>query len=320
VKNLILLIFMLFGQVLPGQEIPFPDTNTVWYTTHIGACHGGCEVEYHWKEYLAGDTLVGDKTYSIVMFKSLCTYMTESVYGPPHLTISNIPPVMLGGIREDSGRVFFNKFHTAPGGGDYESIMPFLPLNEEILLYNFQWEVGDTHYLTVHDFIPISYVVRSRQQTYGRNSIYLEGLNGVGYYGIVIEGLGEMKGLFGMYYSLASANDYPVDVCMIQHDTIEVGNGYCYTCDSPTSIHYPNVGNLGIYPNPAVDEFRIVSGGPGGFLQIFSATGQRLYSDPSFEENTVVSASEWGARGIYTVVLTDIYGSSRIGRLAIMAD
>jgi hypothetical protein len=248
-------ILLTFTYLLEAQGYNFPTSKAKWETTHYSACIGGSSIYFSWWDYLGADTVMQGVTYQRLMVLPRCKRITAGT----HCDASETPyygvGIPSGGIRREGQKVYFRKFNI-PGGTPWEfaeDALANIPAETEILLYDFNWQIGDTVTATVSSGTPYRYVVSDTSTQNGRKNITLKHLSLIGYTTSVIEGIGHPSGLFGLYYSPVSGIHLPGKVCFYQNNVLILDGEHCNVCSAlPTDVdEFTKSVDYTLSPNPA---------------------------------------------------------------------
>ncbi len=302
---------MCHGQV-------FPQGNAEWISVyHSYPCPSAYKTHV-WDEKLTGDTTIGAYTYQKLTYQPLCLKQFQGKLCQPTLEHSTHPPIDIGGIREEGEKVYFYKFDVPDSiFTDYDFIVAHLHANTEILLYDFNWSANDT----VRVYIENGQVYRTYQVTTvdtidGKKHITLKTLFDFGHDITVIEGHGESRGIFGMYYFFNPTHDDLEHSCFFLDGETQEDHPECYICGT-VSTHDQQLLPLQIFPNPASTELWIDVGDISQpfILQVFNSSGQLIYRDPKYYNDSSIPINTLRLQGWLFISLTDQQGLSRIGKV-----
>lgn len=170
---------------------PFPDSNATWsensyyYWTMFGT---NIEVwNFSGEQFsLKGDTLINSKKYSLVQAQYIWSYTTD--YDTVVIDFSK--PVYLaeiiGGIREDSSKVWFFNFN-----------YPLAPIDSEVVIYDFNLSKGESilypYLRTVQEIDSI----QLNDGSFRRRIVFLEDGDVSDSW---IEGIGSSLGFLGLFH------------------------------------------------------------------------------------------------------------------------
>ncbi len=312
------ILFCLFCCLSFSQV--FPQGNAEWITMYqVHPCM--TSIGYHiWKEKLEGDTVIGNYTYQILTFQPLCIIHFQSKTCPAYESHSQLLPKAIGGIRQEGEKVFFYKFSVSDGlFTNYETIMSRLDDNREILLYDFSWSIGDTVRVYTGQIVHLTYRVTNVEFVDGKNNITLQKILPSGATIKVIEGIGETRGIFGMFYYFNFNHDNLYESCFFQDGEPLEYHSHCALC-GPVSVHEPVVQQtLDLFPNPTSDEIYIDTKDAGKplVLRVYNSTGQLLFMDDKFQDTSPVSFRKLELKGWLFITLTTDNGLIQTGKVLV---
>ena len=312
-SNLLALLCCVAGTApLVAQNFPFPTANAEWITTRVSGCAGGSAIYNSWREYLGGDTVLQNKPYQKLYLQPECTLTTQGTNCNYSLNVYQGPAFVIGALREEDQRVYFQKFESSNGlFTTYEKTMNLLSAGIDILLYDFNWQIGDTLAAEVGGGAAIKYAVTSLSTLpNGRKKYILTHLSGSVYTYEIIEGAGNSMGLFANYINPTGSSYLPVNGCFYHDGAAVLTSAFCTTCGSVTVAPEPEVPALKVYPNPASDRLNIVLTPPNSRsefyeLQIYNLQGQLLYQDAHFSGQGQLSVAQWPAQTALLIVLRE---------------
>lgn len=241
-KKLFVLLILIIGThpSLFSQEyqyVPFPDSGAIWsevfYPEHS---EGEIVPEIYERFALTGeDTLMNELHY-----KKLYLYY-NSVFNKNESTC-------IGGIREDSLKKIYYKG---------ERIHSFKPIDNEIILYDFSLEIGDTIYY--FNFYNILYrlIVEDIDTIQIGNSLRKK-FTFNHWRSKWIEGIGSTRGLLfadrGDFFGPTIIEDNDL-ICFFQNDTLLYHSEWFSDCFpfQTNSIKVQTTTNFKVYPNPVAD-------------------------------------------------------------------
>ena len=225
------------------QYVPFPTENAIWSEYYVSEEQPSPPWFYHYYDKIAmtgEDTTINGKIY-----KKLYLF-NDSVFNINNATY-------LGGIREENKQIFYI-------GEILHFRKPASAANEEILLYDFDLNIGDT--LRAND-----YSINTNFSTLGfdwvvvnidtillgnklRRRIFFD-VDTVTW----IEGIGNLEGfLFASYMPITGTPPHGSIICFKQNDTIVYFNSNyseCMPLNMPAKLAV--LDNIIISPNPATD-------------------------------------------------------------------
>jgi len=307
----------------------FPDSSAQWYEHAIQCTEGTCFQEASVLT-LSADSVMDGKTYTLVGYNWI--YFVSYITGIGFPLSGNyfsyeLPGVILGGLRIDSaGKVWFRKLNDT----STFSIYYYLPIDSEILLYDFDLQVGDS--LSWKPFNSKVEQIDSVQLTDGgwRKRIHFTS-NGMYEPEDWIEGVGSSYGLFGSYEYPPFEGGHFLN-CFLQNDTLlweslgflqtDCDHFYTGTAEIESEI------SISVFPNPSSDFITFdLSNFPNEkfTLTIYNSNGQQVshYSNLHSSQLSTVSfgkipVSQLGADGLYFYTMSfDAQNSSRfsIGKM-----
>src|SRR6185295_11959338 len=202
----IFLLVISFQNCLAQSYHPFPNSNAKWSEENYlyGAQPGGFSTTlYHgWLYALGDDTLIDSLHYTLVGYQATYSYqfVNSDLEYASNSTI-NPPGMIFGAIREDSTKkIWFKKLPANPSFSYSCFAASSLPVDTEVLLYDFNLQVGDTlpwgpNFMNVvwKTVIAIDSIHFSDGSLRKRYKFYFP-LAGDEYW---IEGMGSTLGLFG---------------------------------------------------------------------------------------------------------------------------
>jgi hypothetical protein len=236
---------------------------------------------------ISGDTTFNGSTYSKIWISY--DSMQTTTYA--------------GALRESNGQVYY----AAPG-------------NPERLLYDFTLELGDTvritnYFCTNQDFSVAvtavdSVIFQGTQLRRWHMTVVDSFLTGGELTDKWIEGIGSLYGpLYSMYNYCIVCPTWDL-LCCYHHDSLIFMNPAANTCYQVTNgIDEPERASpVKVFPNPAVDHFRIqpTEGQIVYFIEIFNLQGQRVFSK-WFSGETDADVSNL-RRGVYLIRISDDNG------------
>ena len=278
-KALLLLLLMAAGTAKAQNYEPILQEGNVWYTLDVTTGLGiyepdKCKTLVNW---ISGDTLVEGVRYSKIM-------ETVNDVGNPYLVAL---------LREEEGKVWVRK---RPNG-----------FQSEVLLYNFNANVGDT--LSFGDFEE-SFIVDSIsfEQIGGRERkkiwfwLEYEPFGSETW----IEGIGSDMGLLYCGWFHATGGYYK-SLCFHQNEELVWQNPEYDAC-LITSVEETEMQRTCIYPNPTSDVVSIE--GSVKTLAVFNSFGQCIFSGTT---NTI-DMRDW-PNGVYFIRVMDEKGKNFVRKV-----
>ncbi len=316
-KNFLSYLLCLSSLISFGQV--FQQGNADWISVYQSySCPSA--FSYHlWNETLTGDTTIGPYTYQKLTYQPLCIKQFDGKLCQASLEHSNIPPIDIGGIRQDGKKVYFYKFNV-PNSifTDYDFIVARLEENAETLLYDFNWSTGDTvNVLIENGEVYRTYQVTTVDTIDGNKHITLKTLFAFGHDITVIEGLGESRGIFGMYYFLNPTHDDLLYSCIRQDGEVIEHHLECEICATVSTHDQQLFAPLQLFPNPASDEVWIDVGdvSESFSLHVYNSSGQLVHKDLKYNTENSIPMYSLGLNGWVFIILTDQKGLPRIGKI-----
>lgn len=235
---------------------PFQLENAEWIMFFPYAIIGPGDGGEVWKNNTRSDTLINGKIYKNLTETKVCFWLPDVMGDPSYHTVDDTE-YLIGAIREEGRIVYFF---------DYEE-------NEEIVLYDFNYGVGDTVWYTADDYTAIlsEYTLpdgRIKYEVINSNAdCYPCDLSWI------TQGSGSSYGLFGSYIG-----GYTRLKCFGTDGQIERGD--CDVCEGYLSStnDYELTEQYALYPNPASDELLVPSASSITQIQFFNITGKMILS------------------------------------------
>lgn len=285
-------IFLLIGILVSlwtfSQEYyQFPDSNAIWneYSIHI---ENPQNIAYKTRYGIIGDTIIDLKTYSKIykLIDDTCLNINNTAY--------------FGAIREENKQIFTITIYHG---------------EQEILLYDFSKNVGDTIYSNSPEGymaypIIISGIdsIEINDGSY-RKRFWLEGV----YYSFLaecwIEGFGSIHGLFSPITAILLNYFEPHLSCFKQNESSLYLNNFscdkCF-CTLGTSINDFNGfrDKLQVYPNPFSDQININCESKNEYseIRIYNSNGKMIYKCKEMTYPTKIDLGELPV-GLYLIQL-----------------
>jgi len=265
---------------LNGQNYyPFPVENVNWNVYLEYSLH-----ENPTDTVLLRYTLHGDTTINLVNYKKLCLESGDTL-NPEIETI--------GGLREQDKKIYFI-------GQDFLGH----PHEEELLLYDFNAQIGDTvkhdNYGTIYsiieniDSIEIDGEYRKRYKVYASNNYYFPDQE---YW---IEGIGSiMNGLLGNITSIPlCCYHYWEHICFKENEQVKYLNPSFSECFPDYLLNSMNecfeISKINIYPNPFSNELHIDNIKPHEkiYVRIIDNLGRMIVHKKLTAQNNIIIVPE----------------------------
>ncbi len=307
---------LFLSQVAFSQYTPFPETTAHWsMRTSDGSIPGDQPADdfgYYYE--INGDTLINGINYKKV-FESSATWVIshydiwDPYYGAPvwipySWNNDTVTTKLIGALREDIPlkKVYFRQLLP-----DWMDSCVYMEenstlLNEDVLLFDFDAEEGDTIYLGGMQRPFVINVIDSVQYNDGITRKVFYPIN-QGFYESFIEGLGTRNGLFNHFSVEIVEGTFCYLSCFQVEEEYVIGEGI-YNCDSIDVVERPindlvvNLGGTEItfrtYPSPFSDNITIdlesnTANNLGGFkISLYNQLGQWISDNTAFT-NTPLS-------------------------------
>jgi len=245
---LILSVLPLFA---PAQEyVPFPTKNTIWSEYFFDDAFLPARV-YHYFALKDNDTIINNLEYH-KLYCSFDTVFTEDD--------------LCGGLREENKRVYYYSLKYL----DYEILNEPVPVDTEIILYDFNLQLGDTIASDVYrirgceEFPCEIYLVHVDSILIGGEyrKQYNFGLYFKNQYDIFqdpwVEGVGNLSGLLSDIGSRPTSNWNSWLICMIEDgDVLYHYSGNCYNSNENSVQILENNSEIKIAPNPVESALKV---------------------------------------------------------------
>ncbi|MEM7102773.1 MAG: T9SS type A sorting domain-containing protein [Bacteroidota bacterium] len=316
--TLLIILSFVNQTVLSQSYTPFELDNVEWVMEQVFPHFGPTDDVQYWTMYTTEeDTVINNSTYRLLYINKHC----QDFYDQFHNSVFNDQFVYdnfaVGGLREDSKRLYFYKFEEQPNEPfRFDSGYQRLEEHEEYLLYDFNFAIGDTIHFSTLDLFEVingdttfyetphfTIINSATGQTNGANTYSVSPNISFAFpfaEGSWIEGIGSSYGLFGSYYSYFSRL-----ICYKIDKTVMLGNN-CEPCTGlPVSTIDPALtSDVLLFPNPATDKVFIRMEGDKRLKEvtILDQLGRTLieYSDLDDLQNVEISVMHL-PKGIYMV-------------------
>lgn len=286
IKPLLLLILVFSGFMSTAQEYhPLIEDDKVWLEAfYIGA--NECAYEEVYQLRFGGDTLIDGNIYRKILKRSF-DQVNPGPYCPPFEAQDVEMMVQDVFMREDTSAQQVFIWHI--DNNNY-------PEGQEILLYDFDLEIGDT--VPPGEILPSDYSIGNGVTVDAvMNHTLLNGENLQQFtfdQGSYSEGIGGLYGLYRPHYPALSG--WGSIVCIKQNGNfIYSQSGSLIQCNwMTTAVDIPE-SSIRLYPNPNNGSFRIDLDAPSARgamgLVIFNAMGQKVYADQVVAGLNMIEAS-----------------------------
>lgn len=295
-KKLLLFVILVFsGFTTTAQEYhPLIEDDKVWLEAfYIGA--NECAYEEVYQLRFGGDTLIAGNTYRKILKRSF-DQVNPGPYCPPFEAQDGEFMVEDVFMREDTAAQQVLIWHV--DNNNY-------PEGQEILLYDFNLEIGDT--VPPGDIAPSDYSIGNGvivDTVMNYTLLNGEDRQQFAFFtidqGSYTEGIGGMYGLYRPHYPALSG--WGSIMCIKQNGNFIYSQpGSLTQCNWMTAVDDIPVSSISLYPNPNNGLFKIdidvpsASGTMG--LMIFNAMGQSVYADRVVAGMNTIEASL--QRGLY---------------------
>jgi|GEM_PF-6032465 len=279
--NILLIFTCLFTSCFAQGYTPFFINHSKWVMEKIYPVIGPGDDYLYWENYTLHDTVLDNKTYTILARRDLCFLWADQsgdLHKDPTLDTSER---LIGGLREENKKVYEFDFYN----------------HSEQLLYDYNIVVGDTLYFTPTVFT----IIRALNPPENGLVNYIV-TNSTAYSypfetGKLTEGFGSSYGLFGTYYS--SFNDL---LCFARDEQADSLGYSCTPCSQYFTVgtQEPEIsdsGNVKIYPNPTQGILTLETNNENKILEItvLDIAGQLLKKDNYNTNHVELNLSDFPA-------------------------
>ena len=271
-------------------NFPFPDTYAEWHFRTVSPLIGPTDYFSHKREIMEGDSVFHGKTYHKLYSQLLCVCDCNSQNGPYTQPWSGQSKSLMGGVREEAGKVYFTTFGKQPNDGYFRPVV-------DTLLFDFtlnQWD-------TLNYDLGVKFTVTKVDSTMeGRRRVYLFAQNGPIPKTVVwIEGMGYDYGLLN---SSVYVKDYQY---FTGHSCFTTSAGGCSIPCAVTSVtDQATLEELLIYPNLAENELFLELG--DGFNRIkgyvYAVDGRLITTLDAIGKSATLQVSDWPRGMLYFVL------------------
>ncbi len=273
-----LLCAAFFTQISAQTYQPFPTQNAVWRGSY-----GNGNEENFLEQNIAGDTLIGGKTYHKVYQKGYVVRYFNNTTGDFYANR------LVLFFREENKRIY--------------AIDARISDSDEYLIYDFNLQVGDTlpqNILTRnvpflvdhHGVIAKIDSVQTLDGIFRKRFSFVTDLESNLQNRYIIEGVGSRHSLMGLLPQNNSEIDFGGRICLFQKDGIDIYRfGLASSCQLISSASDPRPEILSISPNPMSDvsSIRVENWEQllGGRLEVSDVAGRLLF------QKTIQSESDF---------------------------
>ncbi|MBN1414512.1 MAG: T9SS type A sorting domain-containing protein [Bacteroidales bacterium] len=306
-KKAFLALFIICPLLSEGlsQEysyVPFPDSNAVWSEIYYPPAFSGDQPTCQSYVLFNEDTVINDKTY-------------HKLYRLNDTVIDRQNAIYMGGIREDSSkRVYYLGKHPFPS--DY-------PEDEELLLYDFSVDIGDTvrnvMFALSYQFLVVTSI--DTLSFFNDNSLRKR-INFDYPFVKWMEGIGNNMGLLFFSGDIPSDGTWNDLICFFHNDTLiyhySVYDGCFCTITGIDEKRKTDDIEIVFYPNP-MEKVSLLRWNTTIFenLEILNLNGMLLdHSNISGLTETYIYKSEYRP-GLYIYRLTTRTGDSVFGKFQV---
>lgn len=259
----------------------------------------------------------------------------SEVYQPP-FNISTVPEPIIHALFDDDtliSDVLYSKLYLLSdtieahknreyiGGlrNDTESRVYYFPTwsDEEMLLYDFEVEIGDTLYnnqwFNPSGFIVVSFIDSIEVSTHFRKRIHFAPYPDEYPLSLTpwIEGIGSMRGLLFQSGDVPTNGTWGELVCFM-HNNITVYHSSLYNSCYPLPLYVPeqinaNRSSIDVFPNPADDNFTVRSVSSNMMILeavVYDVNGRKVFERRKISTSQLTLSTAHFKEGIYYVGVT----------------
>lgn len=305
-KTLIILLLISSTSSFAQTYFPFPDSVGVWkQSTEMNEMTSSSYIYY--ALFLKGDTLINSNIYKKIFYSQDPNYL-DSVNSPYY-----------GALREENKRIYFYPDSSFANNYNFcfTNSFPLPSINYELLLYDFNANIGDTIVYPHLDSLKMAIISVDSvliQSNYRKKyNYYLIQSNsssqcnpwGAGYN--YVEGIGDItSGLFSLYkYYFENAEH----LNCFEDDEVSYSNvSDCMT----VGINMIRTDELfELYPNPASNKLFIELEYPTRTkVLVYNISGKEVYSSFINQTKSIIDVSSFKS-GLYLVKFIDEHGISK---------
>lgn len=326
-KKIIVIFLLICSTSFFAQSyFPFPDSVGIWRQTSTHDQGFSMYELTNYNIFLNGDTIIDNALYSKLYTYSCGTFMIPTSYpNPPfNCPVDTSNAVYYGALRDVNKKIYFlpdslyNSTRMYPFCFTSNTGNGWPSLNEELLLYDFNVNVGDTVLYETLDSLKMvitsidSVLIQSNfRKRYNYNLLYNWSMQcvpfGAGYN--YVEGIGDIySGLFSLFiwYFENSENLNCFEDNQIYYSS--PNSSGCLLSNLKENL-FEN--DLKIYPNPSSSKLFIELENPTPTsIRLFDINGKEIFSTTINQVTSTIDVSSF-KRGLYFVKLVDEKGTTK---------
>ncbi|MBL7808123.1 MAG: T9SS type A sorting domain-containing protein [Saprospiraceae bacterium] len=281
------------------SNFPFPTTYGEWHYRTVLPVIGPNDLFRHRRDIVEGDSVFNGKLYAKVYTQNLCECDCSSQNGSYTQPLTGQSKSLVGGVREEAGKVYFTTFGKPPFNSYFRPVL-------DTLMFDFTLNVGDS--LDYASNIRFS-VEKVDTTAEGRRRVHLLAYNGPIPKTVVwTEGIGFDWGLFStsfwvkdfIYFTGFSCFNTTPDVCGIP-------------CVLSAVNELDQTDQIKLFPTFAEDELFLALGDGFDKIQgeVYAVDGRRVELLDTPGKTLRIPVSHW-PKGMYYFVLLDESGQKNI--------
>jgi len=271
-------------------NFPFPDTYAEWHYRTVTPLIGPTDFFSHKREILEGDSMFHGKTYHKLYSQLLCVCDCNTQNGSYTQPWSGQAKSLMGGVREEAGKVYFTTFGKQPNDAYFRPVV-------DTLLFDFTLNQWDT---LNYDLGVQFTVIKVDSTAEGRRTVQLFAQSGPVPKTVVwIEGMGYNYGLLNSSVYVKDYQYFTGQSCI----TSTTG-GCSIPCAVTGVTDKGSLEELRIYPNFAENELFLELG--EGFDRIkgyvYAVDGRLISSLDAPAKSATLQVSDWPKGMLYFVL------------------